>query len=305
MISLKTFRLTICCLGLSILLGACTSTNNLNEKSVITFWNVKLNASFDQEDRFVKVLFPSLREVINIYSIPYYQLVFFSSEEALRNQKDLLSTDTEANGSGWVSCENVAVVFPNKYFDEFVEINEKEWCISESQDTTPPASDELESKAPSKAGVSNMLSYVNSVPHSASVQQFPLVLQNYRVLKEGIRGKMRLFEGDNVAYEFPELKGFTGFSAGANACSAYYWMIRWRSQNPDVELGAGTSSIPSEPGENIKWEDGQPLLGGAGFMEGRSCTTPYIFFERSINGNGATLGDVNYEILIWEYYPDI
>ncbi len=145
--SLKKVQLTICCLGLSILLGACAATNNWNEQSVITFWNEKLNSSFDQEDVFVKALFPSLKEVTDIYSIPYYQLVFFSSEEALLNQKDLLSTDTEANGSNWVSCGNVAVVFPNKYFDEFVEINEKEWCNSESEHTTPSASNELDSES--------------------------------------------------------------------------------------------------------------------------------------------------------------
>jgi len=304
MAKLKKLSFTSLVLILSILLSACSSTNNLNEQSVIAFWNIKLDSSFDQEDRFVNALFPSLREKTSIYSIPYYQLIFFSSREALLNDKDLLSTDAKAMGSNWVSCENVAIVFPSKYFDEFDKANEKEWCISESEENLRSESGELESEGSTKDSGSKSLSYVDSVPHTASVKPFPLLLKDYRVLKDNIRGKTRLFDGKE-AYEFPELNGFAGFSAGANACSAYYWMIRWRSQSPNVELGAGTSSIPVEPGENIIWEDGQPLAGGAGFMEGRSCTTPYIFFRRSINGNGATLVDVDYEILIWEHYPDI
>lgn len=149
------------------------------------------------------------------------------------------------------------------------------------------------------------LSYVISIPHSSTVQEFPSALKDYRVLKDSIRGKMRLFGPEDYVNDFPELRKYTGFSNGANACSAYYWMIRWRSQNPNVELAAGTSSIPAEPGELIKWEDGQPLVGGAGYMEGFSCTTPYIFFHQAINDSGATLVDVNYEVLIWEHYPDI
>jgi hypothetical protein len=152
---------------------------------------------------------------------------------------------------------------------------------------------------------SRELSFVTSIPYSSTVQEFPTMLKDYRILKDGIRGKMRLFYPENYANDFPELQKYTGFSNGANACSAYYWMIRWRSQNPDVELAAGSSSIPVEPGESIKWEDNQPAAGGAGYMEGRSCTTPYIFFYQAINGSGANLVDVNYEILIWENYPDI
>lgn len=164
------------------------------------------------------------------------------------------------------------------------------------------ASDQSEQSVESDSA---KLSYVSSIPFSSTVQQFPIILKDYQILKDNIRGKMRLFGGGNEATVFPELRKYSGFSAGANACSAYYWMIRWRSQSSNVELGAGTSVIPSEPGVAIKWESGQPLIGGAGYMKGFSCVTPYIFFHQAINESKGNLVDVNYEVLIWEHYPDI
>jgi hypothetical protein len=147
------------------------------------------------------------------------------------------------------------------------------------------------------------LSYVSSIPFNSTVLQFPTKLSNYRILEDSIRGKNRIFSDDRFVENFPELVGYSGFSAGANACSAYYWMIRWRSQNEDVEVAVGTSSNPDSDG--IDWDTGSPSAGGAGFMSGFSCTTPFMYFAKAINGNQANLVDVNYEVLIWEYYQDI
>ena len=67
---------------------------------------------------------------------------------------------------------------------------------------------------------SRELSFVTSIPYSSTVQEFPTMLKDYRILKDGIRGKMRLFYPENYANDFPELQKYTGFSNGANVCSA-------------------------------------------------------------------------------------
>ena len=142
------------------------------------------------------------------------------------------------------------------------------------------------------------LSELNSIPFDKKVIDFPDSIPNYEILKSKISGSFRLFEDDGFAV-FSELVDYTG----TNSCEPYFVMIRWRSDNPDVELTAGTG-IDTEPGKDISWET-EPKIGGAGYIKAYSCVEPLIAFSNPINGNESNLADVNYEIRIWEYKPKI
>lgn len=176
-------------------------------------------------------------------------------------------------------------------------------CGSASDETTPDPIDPIsQSEAPSDPAKKET-SFVISIPYESKVQDFPDSLKDYRLLKESLRGKMRVFqsEGEDIYFDvFPELNRYTG----KMSCEPYYWMVRWRSNNPDVTLFVGTSSRDYEAAEEIFWHEG-PFEGGAGFVEGYSCVAPYIAFGSALNGSGANLVDVNYEIRIWEHFPEI
>jgi hypothetical protein len=290
----------------SLLLTSCqsspnpNSTKNMNEQSVIRFWNKKLNVSFDQEDRFVKTLFPSLRDTINIHSIPNYQLIFFSSEEALVKELDSLSADTDVNGSSWVSCVNVAIVFPVYYFDEFKEILDREWCITED-DVLPPENNEIESEDPVKIGILNSQeqSRNTTVKFKEDIPEFPQKVRNYALdIQEGYQ-KVRLFENLEWVIPIAEFNPDEGGSA-TMSCQPYYWIIRWRSNNPDVEISVSTGLTDGSysPLDDV-------ARGGAGISEGYSCVVPAFKFGRAINGNRANLVDLNFEYQLWNYKPKI
>jgi hypothetical protein len=142
------------------------------------------------------------------------------------------------------------------------------------------------------------LSEVNSITYDKKVIDFPDSIPNYEILKSKISGSFRLFENDGFVV-FPELVDYTG----TNSCEPYFLMIRWRSDNPDVELTAGTG-IDTEPGKDISWGT-EPKIGGAGYIKAYSCVEPLIAFSNPINGNESNLADVNYEIRIWDYKPKI
>ena len=143
-----------------------------------------------------------------------------------------------------------------------------------------------------------VISEVKSVDYEREVEDFPESVPNYEILKPKISGSFRLFEDDGYAF-FPELEDFSA----TNSCEPYYWMIRWRSDNPEVQISAGTGVDP-ESGQDIYW-DSEPQVGGAGYIKAFSCVAPLIAFSNTIQNNESNLVDVNYEIRIWEYKPKI
>ena len=97
-------------------------------------------------------------------------------------------------------------------------------------------------------------------------------------------GSIRVFEGDNWV-------GLADFPNSSNGCSSGRFMVRWRSNNPDVvvtaSLGYGDSLI-----EN-------PKSGIQGYLLGSNCHRPLFKFSHAKNGNSSTLVDVYYEVRFW------
>ena len=91
------------------------------------FWGYELGQLFSQDDIFVKLLFPSVTNEVQIYSIPYVQLLVWPTTEWREQEEELLNQDIYASGDtqSWVACSNVVVVFPEEEYDNFVDLNEK------------------------------------------------------------------------------------------------------------------------------------------------------------------------------------
>ena len=81
-------------------------------KEAIEFWNDSLGVRLNQKDKFSKIVFPSLREKPVFYSAPYYTLLIFPTAESLELDRVNFESDVDFYGNGWVTCSNVAVVFP-------------------------------------------------------------------------------------------------------------------------------------------------------------------------------------------------
>jgi hypothetical protein len=136
-------------------------------------------------------------------------------------------------------------------------------------------------------------------PYTEDVPEFPVQIESYSLKTQEGYQATRLFENDDWIVAIPEFNPETGGSA-TMSCQPFYWVIRWRSNNPDVEIqvSTGLTDGPYDPSDNIEF-------GGAGVSEGFSCFVPAFKFGRGINGNPANLVDLNFEYQIWEYRPKI
>lgn len=133
--------------------------------------------------------------------------------------------------------------------------------------------------------------------HNQTVPRFPRKLKGYRLQGKPRRYETRLFQGNRWEPLRP-------VAQSTNSCGYYFWIVRWRTRNPEMLLLAsvGDTAIPPH-------RFGKPLvapaIGGAGWISGRSCVAPGLKFAGTLNGNPGNLTDVDYEIQIWEPRPII
>lgn len=135
---------------------------------------------------------------------------------------------------------------------------------------------------------------------SETIPQFPGALSGYRStgdldywdnhLPFSLHGSVRIFQGNGwqgISDDFPKTM---------NHCSAGKFMMRWRSDNPNVLVStalAWESDILEPPTQT----------GRFGYMRGWNCVEPVFKFARAINGNKSTLVDIYYELKFWRAAP--
>lgn len=147
-----------------------------------------------------------------------------------------------------------------------------------------------------KSSLSTNLTY----PYSKKVPDFPQKVKNYSLIKKQGYDYVRVFSESKWVVpieEFdPERNGGATMS-----CQPYYWVLRWRSNNPDVEILTSTGITDSNDFDRVT----KIKRGGAGLMSGYSCLVPAFKFAGTINRNQSNLVDVNFEYRLWEYKPKI
>jgi hypothetical protein len=136
-------------------------------------------------------------------------------------------------------------------------------------------------------------SYENEVP------PFPTLVENYSLEKQSEKEIIRVFENGDWMVPIEEFDPLRNGGA-TMSCEPYFWVMRWRSNNPETEIlvGAGMTDTGFE-------QSGEIQKGGAGIINGFSCFVPAFDFGGTINGNQSNLADVNFEYQIWKYKPKI
>ena len=130
---------------------------------------------------------------------------------------------------------------------------------------------------------------------SETIPHFPETLSGFRPAEENkdfwnrpfpVQGLIRLFEGD-------DWQGIPKFPNTMNDCSDGFFMIRWRSSDPNVGV---RSSVRYSSKSKAKEKTGI-----FGYMSGTNCEQPMFKFGDAVNE--ATLVDVYYELKFWQAAP--
>jgi hypothetical protein len=133
---------------------------------------------------------------------------------------------------------------------------------------------------------------------SEAIPPFPRELSGFRS-EDGkdfwgkpfsVTGTMRVFQGNGWL-------GIPNFPSTMNGCSSGFFMIRWRSDSPDVPVQSSVRYSAKIAGS------GGIKTGGFGYMSGTNCDQPMFNFGEVRNRNGATLVDVHYELKFWQAAP--
>lgn len=82
-----------------------------------------------------------------------------------------------------------------------------------------------------------------------------------------------------------------------NGCSSDFFMIRWRSDSPNVPVQSSVRFSAAVAGR------ADMKMGAFGYMSGTNCEQPMFNFGDARNRNGATLVDVHYELKFWQAAP--
>jgi hypothetical protein len=160
-----------------------------------------------------------------------------------------------------------------------------------------------------------------SLPFDCEVPAFPTQIKDY-VLDRTVDGQeIRIFEGDKWR---PFLTPYRG--GNSLSCQPAIWVVRWRSQNPSVQIrisgtyggfdvGEPTDALgdPRTDGdfnEDTDWvafyepETGDGSVGSAGYIAAPSCAQPVMKWESNPAGD-ASLADISFEYQIWTYKQKI
>ena len=91
------------------------------------------------------------------------------------------------------------------------------------------------------------------------------------------------------------------FSTQMNSCGDAYWVLRWVSKNPDVQIYATNELDPIFP-DSYEFEPWMfPAAGSAGIMGNHICYSPGFRFE-SARGSQANLADI---VIEWTYFDRV
>ena len=142
----------------------------------------------------------------------------------------------------------------------------------------------------------------DTFPYSEKAPEFPESIPDYVLADSYGYDYVRLFSESSWEVPIKELDPKRNGGASMS-CQPFYWVIRWRSNNPDVIIK--TAIGLTDYGKFDKLSSSKTPSGGAGYIEGSSCVVPGFRFDRAINGNRSNLVDLNFEYQIWEYKPKI
>ena len=133
-----------------------------------------------------------------------------------------------------------------------------------------------------------------AVSYSKKTPSFPKSVKDYKLMKKNGYEFVRVFS--NSPWVVPISEFDPEQNGGATmSCQPYYWVLRWRSNNQDVTIRASAGLTDYGKYDRVY----KTVEGGAGYMEGYSCTVPAFKFGRVLNGNRSNLTDVNFEYQLW------
>lgn len=139
-----------------------------------------------------------------------------------------------------------------------------------------------------------------AVLYSEDIPNFPTSVTDYRLDVEKEYDYIRVFSESKWLVPIVEFDPKSDGGASMS-CQPYFWILRWRSNNPGVTILASAGLTDFGKYNRVY----KPVEGGAGYMEGYSCVVPAFKFGKALNGNKSNLVDVNFEYQIWEYRPKI
>ena len=144
---------------------------------------------------------------------------------------------------------------------------------------------------------SNDFLYSKVVPYLESTPAFPESIANYELTQVSNSQSIRIFQEDGWVVPIPELDPVSDGGASMS-CEPQIWVLRWRSDNPDVTIQVSTGITDFGYSRVSKI-----FTGGAGYLASPTCQVPAFKFGKS--DIGATLVEVNFEYEIWSYKPTI
>lgn len=160
-----------------------------------------------------------------------------------------------------------------------------------------------------------------SVPSECEVPPFPSAIKDYALTRTVEVDSIRIFEGDKWRPFLTEYR-----AGNTMSCEPQIWVVRWRSNNPDVKVrmsethggfdAGDPTDLYGDPitngdfNEETDWvaffqpEKGEWTTGNAGYIAAPSCSQPVMQWD-SNPASSANLTDINFEYQLWEYKPKI
>lgn len=154
---------------------------------------------------------------------------------------------------------------------------------------SPPASAPAAASAVTKTNASEGVNVAADAPED--VPQLPDAVDGYTLRAPKARAQERLFAGASFT-PLPPLD-----KASAESCEDLpIWVLRWASQNPDVEVAAAILDTGAPDSPTL----GREASGTFGYLSGSSCVSPGLRFSSALRGNASNLVDVDYEYQLWD-----
>ena len=143
-------------------------------------------------------------------------------------------------------------------------------CVLGSKQKLP----EFPKKKSSFKGRSNVDFWGRSFSESGSVRVFK---------SDGPQSITDCSSGTGGCNEFPDTQ---------NNCGKGLFILRWRTDNPDVSIASSTEFGGTVPSPQ--------KLGKKGYIIGSNCHRPLFGFGKVERGNESNLVDVTYEVRFWK-----
>lgn len=104
-----------------------------------------------------------------------------------------------------------------------------------------------------------------------------------------------MFEGDapqSITDCSSNAGGCSEFPDTQNSCGKGLFILRWRTDNPDVSIASSTEFGRTVPSAQ--------KAGKKGYIIGSNCHRPLFGFGKVEGRNGSNLVDVTYEVRFWK-----